>query len=241
MSDSLIICLYGEPGVGKTPTGQTALAPRLIVDTEGGTKFLRGTKVYWDPLREAVPSMEGIDTCIVEGRSWETFEGVYDVLYSGKHPFKSLVVDSLTELQKRARDQIFATGEAKAGAEDAMNLQRWGVLLIRMETVVRELRDLAMNPVKPLTTVVLICLEDVVEGKRRPLIQGKLGKSLPGFVDVIGHIAADLTGTRTMRTKPTGMVQAKDRSGTLPETFGAPFNLETTRQFIYNSLRESTP
>lgn len=239
MSDeSLVICIYGEPGVGKTPTGQTASAPRLIVDTENGTKFLRGTKVYWDPLREAVPNMDGVDTCIVQGRDWETFEGVYDVLYSGNHPFKSLVVDSLSELQKRARDQIFASGAAQGnGATDAMNENRWGILLIRMETVVRELRDLSMNPVKPLETVVLVCLEDTINGKKAPLIQGKLGKSLPGFVDVIGYIATDLAGNRTMSTRAAGMHQAKDRSGVLPASFGAPFNIEQIRVFIYNALK----
>lgn len=236
--DSLIICIYGEPGVGKTPTGHTVAEPRLIVDTENGTKFLRGPKVFWDPLREPVPQVtEG--TVIVQGRDWETFEAVYDVLYSGQHPFRSLVVDSLSELQKRARDKIFASGEAQGnGAADAMSENRWGILLIRMETVVRELRDLTMNPVKSLETVVLVCLEDVVGGKKAPLIQGKLGKSLPGFVDVIGHISVDLAGNRTMRTKPSGLAQAKDRTATLPETFGAPFNIEQIRQYIYDTLRK---
>lgn len=236
-AESLVICIYGDSGVGKTPTGHTASAPRLIVDTENGSKFLRGTKVYWDPLREPVPDMSSAETCVVHGRDWETFEAVYAVLYSGKHPFRSLVVDSLTELQKRARDKIFESGEAQGGsATDAMNQQRWGVLLIRMETVVRELRDLSMNPVKPLETVVLICLEDLIDGKRKPLIQGKLGKSLPGFVDVIAYVSADLAGNRTMVTRPTGLAQAKDRSGTLPEKFGAPFNIEEIRRYIYDSL-----
>lgn len=241
-SESLVICIYGDPGVGKTPTGQTASCPRLIVDTENGTKFLRGPKVYWDPLREALPEVPANGTCIVQGRDWETFEAVYEVLYSGQHPFRSLVIDSLSELQKRARDKIFAAGEAQGnGAADAMSENRWGILLIRMETVVRELRDLSMNPVRPLQTVVLVCLEDVVNGKKVPLIQGKLGKSLPGFVDVIAHISADLTGARVMETRPTGLAQAKDRSGVLPAVIAAPFNIEDLRSYIYRTLQEGSP
>lgn len=234
----LIIALYGDPGTGKTPASHTAPAPRLILDTEGGSQFVRGRKVNWDPQRELPPAADGTwDTCTVQCRDWATFEAAFSYLHSGQHAFTSVVVDSLSELQKRCRDLIFATGLAQGrGEADEMNERRWGVLLQKMEKTVRELRDLKTHPVRPISVVVLICLADEFNGKKMPLIQGGLKKSFTGFVDVMGYVSADLEGNVSMCVQPRAMHIAKDRTTTLPSDIGAPFDIANIQQFVTTTL-----
>lgn len=238
MTQPLIVCLYGEPGTGKSPASATTTAPRLIIDTENGHRFVRGRKVTWNPQTHAPPPVDDSwDTCIVQCRDWATFEATMAVLHSGDHPFVSVTVDSLSELQKRCRDLIFESGRAQgAGEVDEMNERRWGVLLQKMEKAVRELRDLTMHPVRPLGCVVIVCLSDELNGKKVPLIQGGLRKTVPGFVDVMAFVSADLMGNVSMSVQPRSAHTAKDRTGTLPADIGAPFDIDGMRQHIHNTL-----
>lgn len=228
---SLVVCLYGDSGTGKTPTSWTAVAPVLVLDTEGGSDFVPGKRISWSPDREAPPAAGDWTHCVVQCRDWNTFEQAYKYLHSGQHPFRSVVVDSLSELQKRCRDGIMLQS-----GDPTLNERQWGVLLVRMEKVVREMRDLKMHPVKPLDTIVLVCLADEFAGKKMPLIQGGLRKSLPGFVDILGHVSADISGNVSMCVQPRATAMAKDRTTVLPADIGAPFNLEDLRLFVNNAL-----
>lgn len=218
--EALIVLLHGESGVGKSPISWTSPAPRLVIDAENATRFHRGKKVYWNPNVEAPPAAGDWETCVVQCRDFPTFLNVYAWLNSGQHCFRSIVVDSLTELQKRCRDLIFAEGIGQGNnAADEMNERRWGSLLTKMEQAVRDLRDLTMHPTNPVQCVVLIALTDEQKGKRRPLIQGGLRMSLPGFVDVVGHVYVDNTDNgevRQMLVQPTSWAVAKDRTSELP-------------------------
>lgn len=246
--ESLIIALHGESGVGKSPISWTSPAPRLILDAENAARFHRGKKVYWNPNAEAPPAAGDWETCVVRCLDFQTFLNAYAWLNSGQHCFRSVIVDSLTELQKRCRDLIFATGVGQGNNEaDEMNERRWGVLLTKMEQAVRDLRDLTMNPVTPVQCVVLIALTDTVKGKQRPFIQGGLRTSLPGFVDVVGYVYADSddngTPRRQMLVQPTGWAVAKDRTSELPsggivQQYGplvpCPINLSEVITRIYS-------
>lgn len=232
--NSLVITIYGESGLGKTPIAHTSPAPRLILDAENGSKFVKGRKVYWNPLSEAPPEPGEWETCIVHCRDWATFLKTQEWLNSGQHPFRSLVIDSLSELQKRCRDSIYLSGRAQGSNEaDEMNERRWGVLLQQMEKGVRELRDLTMHPTRPLECVVLIALTDDKKGKQRPLIQGSLVMSLPGFMDVIGYLSSSLDGARTLAVAPSAAYIAKDRTVTLPPVMACPIDLTAMINFIY--------
>ena len=224
MNRSLIILLHGESGVGKSPIAATAPAPRLHIDTENRARFTKGRKIPWDPYREAPPEAGDWDTCVVPGRDFQTILRIFEWLNSGQHEFKSVIIDSITELQKRARDEIFESGAgAGKGASDDMNERRWGILLNKMEKVVREYRDLVVHPVKPIECVVFTALVDDKKGRFRPFVQGSLAISLPGFVDVIGYLFTeqDETGQsgpaqRRMLVQPSDLYVAKDSTSELP-------------------------
>lgn len=183
MEETLSLLVHGESKVGKSTLGNTAPEPRLIMDAEGGSKFLPGRKVEWK-LNEgdgAPPQPDGTwDTCIVTIRNFSDVKKVYDWLNSGRHGFKSLVIDSISEIQKRCVDDI-------AGTEQ-MTQQAWGSLLRAMEQLVRNMRDLTSHPSNPLKAVVLIAMTREINGKMRPFVQGALATTLPYFIDVVGYL-----------------------------------------------------
>jgi hypothetical protein len=168
---------------------------------------------YADPAQQ-----QCADTVRVIVRDWPTWQRVHQWLDSGQHPFRSAVMDSLTEIQKRCRDNIRGT--------ERMQTQNWGDLLIEMESVVRRMRDMAIDPRNPLQNVIFLTLTDDKNGGLfRPFVQGSLAKALPGFVHLVGFLYAQPTAdgmglTRQMMIQPYGQYVAKDRTHVLTRTFG---------------------
>jgi len=98
--------IYGGSKVGKTTFAATAPYPRLMLDIEGGHRFLPGVR-YWDPRREAPPVADGTwGTCVVVVSDYDIVLKAYEWLRSGQHQFKSLIIDSISEnafISPRAR------------------------------------------------------------------------------------------------------------------------------------------
>lgn len=217
MTDSLTLVVHGESGVGKSWLADTAPAPRLILDVEGGIRFTPSEKVEWDPVG---PPPDVAESAVVHVRELASLQKTYQWLNSGKHPFRSVVIDSLTEAQKRAVDQIAGTA--------AMQTQDWGQLLRRMEGLVRSFRDLTMHPVKPLECIAFVCGSTQRDGDPtvRPHLQGQMGRTLPYYVDVVAHMTVAVDGDGGIRRQaqflPVGDVVAKDRTGRLGVSMDSP-------------------
>jgi hypothetical protein len=237
LSDSLTIVVHGESGVGKSWFADTAPGPRLVLDVEGGVRFTPSQKVTWDP-RNTPPDL-GDDqdaSAVVPVRDLAVLQQTFQWLNAGQHPFRSVVIDSLTEAQKRAVDQIAGTAQMKT--------QDWGSLLRKMEQMVRAFRDLTMHPVKPLECVVFVCGTKTGEdGIARPHLQGQMGTTLPYYVDVVAHMGVGLGDngglTRASTFAPIGGVVAKDRTGRLgtsmtdpsiPRMFDAVYGAEAQKE-----------
>lgn len=209
--------IHGESGVGKSDLADTIPGIRLVLDAEGGSEYCPSwPKQIWNP-NFAPPGFQGCEhgneqpaqTVRVIVQEWGVWEKVHRWLMSGQHPFTSLTLDSLTEIQKRCRDSIRGT--------EQMQQQHWGQLLIEMETAVRELRDLAKSPYNRLQNVIILALTDLNKDRGRPLVQGSLQIALPGFVDLVGYMATnqlpDGSGIyRSLLVQPYGAYVAKDRT-----------------------------
>ena len=182
---SLTAMIYGESKVGKSSLAVTAPYPRLMLDVEGGHRFLPIVVKYWDPMREEPPVADGTwDTCVVVVHKYETVIKTYQWLQSGKHQFASLIIDSISELQVKCMDDI-------AGAEQ-MKMQQWGELLRHMGGLLRDLRDLTMHPVNPLEAVVLTAMARTGQDNRmRPYLQGQLAIQAPYFYDILGALTVE--------------------------------------------------
>lgn len=241
---SLSCVIHGEPGVGKSWVGDTAPAYRLVLDAEGGSRFTPSTKTYWNPAVEPPPEpgvgrisphseLIALDwhTCIVQLVSFDLMERAYQWLAAGSHPFRSVVIDSLTELQKKVIDQT--TGISRPTQAD------WGDVLRTMETNVRQMRDLLFHPTRPLECVCLVALTHNRDGKFRPFVKGQLELTLPGYIDLVGYLYVENGSNgelvRKMLVQPLGDYDAKDRTNAVTVAYGpvvANPNLEQMIQVI---------
>lgn len=186
MKTTFTMLVHGESKVGKSRLGSTCPGPVLILDAEGRAKYLPGRKVLWDPLKSGPPEADGTwDICIVMVTSFQVVQLVYDWLQSGQHPFLSVVLDSIMEIQKRCKDQI-------AGSEQ-MKTQNWEELLRRLDSLVRSYRDLCLIESNTLAIVIFIAGSIIEEGQTKLLIQGSLKNTLPFIMDTTGYFFNEAT------------------------------------------------
>ncbi len=122
------------------------------------------------------------DTVVVQVRDYDVVMKAFQWLQSGKHQFKSLIVDSISELQVNCMDNTAGTEQLK--------MQQWGELLRHMGALLRDLRDLTMHPTQPLEAVVLTAMARRGQDNRmHPYLQGQLAVQAPYFYDVLGYIS----------------------------------------------------
>jgi hypothetical protein len=154
-----------------------------MLDVEGGHKFLPINVKYWDPMSQEPPVADGTwDTVVVQVRDYNVVLKAFQWLQSGKHQFKSLIIDSISELQVKCMDDI-------AGTEQ-MKMQQWGELLRHMGHLLRDLRDLTSHPTQPLEAVVMTAMASRGQDNRmHPYLQGQLKVQAPYFYDVLGYIS----------------------------------------------------
>lgn len=176
----LSLLIHGPSKGGKSTIFDTSPAPRLHLDAEGGasTRFTPSNKVVWNPMTEAPPEVE--ETCVVYMRDYATLERTYEWLNSGKHNFRSVGADSISEVQQRAIDGMVGT--------DPMKTQDWGELLRGVDKIVRDMRDLTIHATNPLDVVVFTAMTTNKDGKWRPYVQGQLADRLPYRVDMCGYV-----------------------------------------------------
>jgi hypothetical protein len=184
LNRSLTILVHGESKTGKSTLAVTAPYPRLMIDVEGGHRFLNIVPKYWDPSREEPPVADGTwDTCVVPTTSFEQALRAYQWLQSGKHQFASVIVDSISELQVKSIEQI--------SGRNQMQMQQWGELLRVTTGLMRDLRDLTMHPTNPLKAVVLTAMTSAKQGMKRPYLQGQSSTTAPYLFDLTGYLVVD--------------------------------------------------
>ena len=99
--------VYGASKTGKSWLGDTTPAPRLVLDAEGGSRFTPSRKTTWNPGKDEPPKHDGTwDTCLVPVTTYQAVRQAYEWLYSGRHQFRSVVIDSISETQQRCVDDI---------------------------------------------------------------------------------------------------------------------------------------
>lgn len=199
MHYGLNLVIYGGPKVGKTTLAATVPAPRLFLDAEGGGRFTPGRKTTWNPQAEAPPVPDGTwDTCIATVHDYKTVELAHQWLRSGQHHFRSVILDSISEIQQRGVDSI--------AGKNAMQMQDWGTLLRNVSELIRSFRDLTTIPVKPLDAVVFVAMMREANGEHRPYMQGQISTTLPYYVDgcfYLGYAQLDDgTMVRRLYTQP---------------------------------------
>ncbi|KKM73036.1 hypothetical protein LCGC14_1414500 [marine sediment metagenome] len=198
VAQSLKMVVYGNSGVGKTTFASTAPKP-IILSAEAG-----------------LLSIADKDIDVISIDKWTDLHDAFDYLKNAKHDYKTVVLDSLTELQKKHQDHLVGASEKQ------MTQQQWGINIEVLRKTCRAFRDLPMN-------VILIALASEIEQNGVSVTRIALqGKSLPnevmGFVDLVGHMVTqervvedseEMKIVRAIRFQPTDTIAAKDRSDRL--------------------------
>ena len=247
----LSILIHGDSKVGKSTLTSTAPLPILVIDAEGSWKFIKEVgfksgrllrKTTWDPNLPP-PRHDGTwDVCYVSMTNWQSLRQVYSWLTQTPHDFVSVVLDSITELQRRLKTNISGDGIIKG-------YDGWGALLVQMDGVIRGFRDLTIDPAQPVRCVVFVAETRETNGKFRPYMQGQISVSLPYWVDICGYIyqsrTNDADGNPTVKvvnlfvgTHPN--FESGERvQGALPDNVVGP-NISDIINTVYDIKEETT-
>lgn len=208
--DYINMLLYGNPGSGKTVLAGSAdavpeLRSVLFIDVEGGTMS----------LRDRFPDIE-----VVRVTSWNDMQLIYNELYEMKHDYKTVVLDSVTEMQKFSMYNIMREliKEHPDRDPEVPSVREWGKNIEQIRRLVRGFRDLPMHTI---ITALAATDKDAKTGKMmtRPSLSGKLAMEIGGFVDIVLYLYTTVADDDIMRlalSAGTDKEIAKDRSDSLP-------------------------
>lgn len=205
---------YGDSGTGKTTLAGSAdkvpaMRPVLFVDIEGGTESLRHSYPEVDTVRVT---------------TWKEMQNLYNVLYEGGTGYKTVVLDSLTEIQKFNMYTIMEAVVQKRPDldQDVPSMREWGKNLEQLRKMVRGFRDLEMH-------TIFTALNKTDKDQRtgivtmKPSLSGKLADEVAAFLDVVCYYYVKQVGDgedtqfkRLLLTQKTDGQVAKDRTGKLP-------------------------
>lgn len=193
---TLSLLVHAASKVGKTTLGMTSPFPICDLDAEGGSKFMQGSEflmrilgrpirvIYWDP-QNPPPTWDGTwDVAVVRVHAWNIVQRAYTWLQTGRHQFQTIMIDSISEIQRRAKTELIGT--------EQMKIQQWGQLLTVMDNVIRGFRDLANDPYNPIRCAVFVAeTRENQKGKFVPYMQGQIGIALPYWMDIVGYLYVD--------------------------------------------------
>lgn len=223
----LNLMIYGDSGAGKTLLSGTAafvpeLTPVLFVDVEGGTLTLSHFE-------------DTADIDVVRVTEWNSMQKVYDQLYGGKHPYKTVVIDSLTEMQKLAMASQLGYGKSIDPGGSIPEFKDWGINTEQMRRLVRAFRDLPMNTIfTALSMDVPMPRNPAIEIKK-PMFTKKLANEIPAFFDILFYLYVkerkDQANLRLVQTDKSDRVVAKCRVQGVPPIIENP-----TMDSLYDML-----
>ena len=220
VEDPIKALFYAPAGHGKTvllgtAAGDPRLSPMLLLEFEGGTRSIR-SKINPIPLGnlgKKKPSVDKIDTVRIQ--VWEDFNFGYDYL-SGDHPYRSVGLDSLSEMNYLNMSETLVTALRSDRQHDPDIAEQRDYLrsYAQMRKLVRYFRDLPMHV---FFTAGVQSIQDprTKLPKSWPQLTGKLAFEIPGLVEILGYLAVVEDGEEIYRclfTQPTERFEAKDRT-----------------------------
>lgn len=172
------VLIHGVPGSGKTHFLGTAQEdsrtfPMAVLNWDGG----EGT-------------LAGLDIDIFDIRDSKDYEDVRKDLAHPQAPWNSYGVDSISETQINAMEEILAKDTISRADPDQLGQQDWGIVLTRMRRIVRQFfKTLPMHGFMTAHTMDRTVAR--VGSVRAPKIQGSFADELPGIPDVVAYMAQE--------------------------------------------------
>lgn len=222
MSEKFSAIIYGKKGVGKTSLAATAakvpeLSPVLVLAVEDGSSVL-DKEFHDDP---------NLDVVYVE--DWATGAAVIDAVANNQTKYKTVVVDTISELQEHMKAHTTETGYGL-----------WAFIADNSINVVKMLHRSKFVNVIFTSHAEKLKEEDSGKVLMSPYFLGKktIEEALKP-IDLVLYLALgkDEQGqpVHVLQTKGDGKIDASDRSGELPFQMGDPSFVD-----IYPYLARST-
>lgn len=179
--------IYGASGSGKTTFASTAPKP-IFASAENGLLSIADKEVPY-----------------VEIKTIKDLSDLLTHLKTQPHDFKTVVIDSITEINDVIKEEI----EKKKGGQ--MTLPDWGVLSKKINKIIRAFRDLPMH-------VIFIAQENNIVDEDKiskivPSLNGKAATKIAYIMDIVGYLHIDkATKKRVIIVNSHEKLLTKDRS-----------------------------
>lgn len=176
----LKLLLYGDSGAGKSWAAGTAPDPIYLLTEPNGLPTIKASNPR-AVVVQADDTHGGMNTVRAFLRAAKDGE------LARETGCKTVVLDSLNELQRMLRDEIMATKKGTP-QEGQFSLQDWGVLTDKMRTLVRAFRDLPFHVVA-ITHASSETDEATQSRYVGPMFQGKaLPNEIAGYFSAVGFM-----------------------------------------------------
>ena len=235
---TLNMLLYGAQGVGKTVFAASAqdvpdMKDVLFIDIEGG-----GLSIDDRPMM----GLEPVET--IRPASIGEFQRLVSDLAKGKYEQNTIIIDSVTELQRVWLADI----QRKSNARDPR--QDYGALLNDMGTALRTLTGIDKHVIY--TALVRKQTDDTGERiiEVRPELSPSLANALMGFVDFIWYFQRKARSQADhaveVLTRQSGVILAKTRGPVFAKNLGKVFEVPDIfdtppMAHVYDIWAESIP
>lgn len=223
--------VYSEPGEGKTPFLATVIdvprmVPALLIDCDSGTLSVRESK--------------GLNTIHLLARStekgilaWDILEEIYAWLVLADHPYKTVMLDGGTELQRFCELSCISLAikkRAEDGKDHDLELAELGDyrrLQERMRRTYTKFRDIVTKDGRRVNFIATAHegkLKDDLTGAItiQPLFTGKLAPMAASVFDIVARLKTTEDGKKFLVPHLEGRARGRDRSRSLGNTIENP-------------------
>jgi hypothetical protein len=191
----------------------------LLLDIEGGAATLRNR-----------PGIE-----VVQVRSTnEMVDILNDLKADNGKTYKTVAVDSLTELQKLNIAEIMRTVDGNKQDPDVPSPREWGKTLVHMRKICRAYKDLPCNVI--FTALAVRKRDDDGVVMIKPAMQGAALDEIPAFFDVVAYLDTIVEKDsieRRLITQQHPKFRCKDRLGV---SNGTGVVVDPTVPTLWNNL-----
>lgn len=188
--------IYGRSGTGKTTLASTFPKPMLYMDVK-------------DRGDDSITDVKGIKGYVVD--EFADFEEAYWYLRSHKGEYKTVVVDTMSQLQQLVVQEQGAKkkGKKRAGDWGSLTKQDWGTIASHMKEWIIRYRDLPMN-------VVFIAQDRAFAGsddddESEGIIAPEIGPALSPAIAKALNAAVSMIGNTFIRTKKGAKIKDKPK------------------------------